>query len=295
MAKKTPDNSQLLLVKDKEELKTEVSNYIAEGEKLAAKVVTTADEKDTLKAEFKRWDNRNYEAISRAFNALYHKHQFSYQYHEPIYVDRLVPGSRPRPDDLADQISEVKQAINSQLEKLRHFYDAIDVQQVAPGVIPKATPAGPSDLKILLRLLSRFHRFARAFRDRHGDREPVMVNDEYDVQYLLFALLQNVFDDVRKEDPSPNHSGAGSRIDFVLKVSDIVIEAKMTRSGLTDKKLGEELAVDILRYRGHPNAKHLVIFIYDPGDYILNKLGLIRDLSKASTPDFSIDVIINPE
>lgn len=52
----------------------------------------------------------------------------------------------------------------------------------------------------------------------------------------------------------------------------------MTRSGLNAKKLGDELAADILRYRKHPDVSALVAFAYDPGRLIGNPAGFEHDL-----------------
>ena len=47
-------------------------------------------------------------------------------------------------------------------------------------------------------------------------------------------------------------------MDFLLKNEKIVIEIKKTRVGLTAKKLGEQLIVDIEKYQQHPDCKYLV-------------------------------------
>ena len=52
----------------------------------------------------------------------------------------------------------------------------------------------------------------------------------------------------------------------------------MTRDSLRGKKLGEELSIDIPRYKEHPGCEHLYCFIYDPGRFIRNPRGLVRDL-----------------
>jgi hypothetical protein len=67
------------------------------------------------------------------------------------------------------------------------------------------------------------------------------VGDEYDVQYLLQGCLRGLFDDVRPEDPSPSRAGASTRIDFVLKEEQIVVEAKMTRDGLGERQIADQL------------------------------------------------------
>jgi hypothetical protein len=75
------------------------------------------------------------------------------------------------------------------------------------------------------------------------------INDEYDVQDLLRGILAGLFGDVRGEQPTPSRAGLASRMDLYLKNEQIVIETKMTRSGLTQRKVAEQLAVDKELYR----------------------------------------------
>ncbi len=72
-------------------------------------------------------------------------------------------------------------------------------------------------------------------RCRYENRETLKIEDEYDVQDLLHALLLLYFDDVRAED----YAGKSSRMDFLLKNERVVIEVKKTRLGLADKELGD--------------------------------------------------------
>jgi len=74
-------------------------------------------------------------------------------------------------------------------------------------------------------------------------------------------------------------AGGRSRIDFVLKAEKIVVEAKMTRAGHGAKEVGEELIVDIERYRSHPDCDALVALIYDTERLITNRRTLESDLS----------------
>lgn len=142
-------------------------------------------------------------------------------------------------------------------------------------------------------LLVRFHTVARQLQRRHNDRETLLIKDEYDVQDLLHALLITVFDDVRPEESSPSYAGASSRIDFLLKNEEIVVEVKMTNRTLRDKKVGEQLIIDIKRYQMHPNCKTLICFIYDPEGYIKNPIALENDLS-GKHDSIDVDVLIVP-
>jgi hypothetical protein len=69
---------------------------------------------------------------------------------------------------------------------------------------------------------------------------------------------------------------------------------KITSERYSTKKLGEDLLIDIGRYKAYPNCSDLVIFIYDKGDHITNKYGFAADLEGQSTTGFKITVIINP-
>jgi hypothetical protein len=122
----------------------------------------------------------------------------------------------------------------------------------------------------LVQLADSFHRVALRLRNRRSGKEPVSINDEYDVQYVFAALLETRFEDIRPEEPGPSFAGGSSRVDFLLKNESVLVEMKMTRSGLTDKKLGEELIVDIAHYKQRPDCKSLVCFVYDP-DHRLTK------------------------
>ncbi len=129
-------------------------------------------------------------------------------------------------------------------------------------------------------LCSKFHVVARQLRSRYSDRDTLIVNDEYDVQDLLHSLLRIYFDDIRDEEWNPSYAGASSRVDFLLKAEQIVIEVKKTRQTLKAKQLGDELIIDIQKYQTHPDCKTLVCFVYDPEDWITNPRGLESDLNK---------------
>jgi hypothetical protein len=168
---------------------------------------------------------------------------------------------------------------------LPELYDAVtDAFWRLPfvGKRPKQQdePAPPPPAVVLLEpLLRRFHKVTRQLKHRHADREPFSVDDEYDLQDLLHAILRGLFDDIRPEEYSPTYAGSSSRLDFLLKAEQVVIETKFATAKLRDKQVGEQLIVDIKRYQQHPNCKRLVCFVYDPAGFIKNPAGLETDLS----------------
>lgn len=145
---------------------------------------------------------------------------------------------------------------------------------------------------VLYSILERFNDIVKQLRKRYDGRPTLDVSDEYDVQDLLHSLLKIFYDDIRKEEWTPSYAGKCSRQDFLIKKEKCVIETKKTRQGLTEKELGDELLIDIARYKSHPDCLLLVCFIYDPDSRISNPVGVIDDLEKAN--DGFVKVIINP-
>lgn len=154
--------------------------------------------------------------------------------------------------------------------------------------------AAPDQLNLLEGLRLRFHTVARQLQHRHENRETIKIDDEYDVQDLLHALLKLHFDDVRPEEWSPSYAGRGSRLDFLLKHEKIVVEVKKTRPSLKAGELGEQLIVDRARYERHPDCETLVCFVYDPEGRIGNPVGLERDL-ETHGGQMKVRVIVAPK
>jgi hypothetical protein len=105
-------------------------------------------------------------------------------------------------------------------------------------------------------ICKRFQLVARRLQKRYANRGTLVTGDEYDVQDLLATVLAADFDDVRDEEFTSSVARQNSRIDFVLVGPGIEVETKMTRENLTDRKLADELLVDIRRYEAHPSARH---------------------------------------
>lgn len=149
-------------------------------------------------------------------------------------------------------------------------------------------------LNAIINISNRFPNIVRKLRNRYKDRETIDIEDEYDVQDLYHALLSLHFDDIRPEEFTPSYAGKNSRVDFLLPEIETVVEIKKTRRTLKQAKLGEELLIDIARYKTHPACKTLICFVYDPDGWISNPDGLINDLNK-DTEELEVKVIIVPK
>ena len=167
------------------------------------------------------------------------------------------------------------------------------VQMVQKDFVNIDSSSGEPTIKDLENILNKFTKVARQLNTRHDDRDTLTISDEYDVQDLLHALLLLHFDDVRAEEWTPSYAGGCERMDFLLKDLQTVIGVKKTRPKMTMKSLGEELIIDIEKYKVHPDCKQLYCFVYDP-DYILGNPNAIRNDLEKSHEGF-VKIFIRPE
>lgn len=212
-----------------------------------------------------------------------------YGWHAKIVT--LLNTFLPDSNDYLKRITGLKDNYYSYAESciqlLRSLTDYIEKGIIVPGETNE--PDADESLKIIL---SRLHRVARQLRNRYNDRPTLDLNDEYDVQDLLHALLKLYFDDIRAEEWTPSYAGKSARMDFLLKKEGIVIEVKKTRRGLSDKEVGDQLIIDVERYKIHPDCRKLICFIYDPEGRIGNPEGLIKDLNDQH--EGFVEVFIEP-
>ena len=229
---------------------------------------------------FNKWDRDTQIIIEKIFgknnrhiedfnNISYSPWVISPNTHESAFQEAYLAG-----------LNNAEAIINSFIREIEEF-----------GIEESGEENNTSGNKINL-TCNRFHSVARQLRLRHQNRSTIEIEDEYDVQDLLHALLKIFFDDIRSEEWSPSYAGGSSRMDFLLKNEQIVVEVKKTRKGLTDKEIGEQLIIDIEKYKSHPDCKTLVCFVYDPEGMIANPKGLERDLSKKT--DLIVNVFIEP-
>lgn len=181
--------------------------------------------------------------------------------------------------------------LNSANAILSSFID--EINEYGIDTVEQEVASSTSSIDTVDLLCSRFHNVVRQLRHRHADRTTIEIEDEYDVQDLFHSLLTIYFDDIRDEEWTPSHAGACSRVDFLLKQEKIVIELKKTRKGLAKKEIGDQLLIDIQRYKEHPDCENLICFVYDPEARIVNPRGLENDLTK-TIDGLNVKVIIRP-
>lgn len=171
-------------------------------------------------------------------------------------------------------VENVKGVVTSALTRVRR--NPLALKKIAL----EAKARGAKDPDVVVNLAERLHAVVRQLRQRREVRPTLDVVDEYDVQDLFHTLLTIHFDDIRKEEWAPSYAGGASRMDFRLPEIEAVVETKMTRPNLSTRQLGEQLIVDIAKYKQHPGCRTLFCVVYDPDGRISNPRGVENDLTK---------------
>lgn len=234
--------------------------------------------------DFKKWYRDTQVAIEKVFGeGTRHSKDFG-----KISFSRTAFSSKT-PDSAFEEAYQ--NGIRTAITILDSFIDEINEywDDEESSIITELTSVEKVEL-----LIRRFHKVARQLRARHSNRNTLEIEDEYDVQDLFHALLKIYFEDIRPEEYTPSYAGAASRVDFLLKQEQIIIEIKKTRKNLGAKEIGEQLIIDSQRYQAHPDCNQLICFVYDPEGRVANPRGIENDLTKEIN-GVPISVFITPE
>lgn len=120
------------------------------------------------------------------------------------------------------------------------------------------------------------------------------MEDDYDLQDLLCALLKVEFDEVGLEEWTPPYTGGAPRTGFLLHEDRIAVVAKKTRPALTVKELCDQVAADSSHYAARDKCTTLFCFIYDPEGRIGSPKRLETDLTSVSDR-YTIEVLVAPK
>lgn len=164
----------------------------------------------------------------------------------------------------------------------------------SPAVVISREQPVPDPVDALRKVCLRFHAVARQLRLRKDYRTTLEVEDDYDLQDLLCALLKLEFDEVGADEWTPPYAGGSTRTTLLLNRDRLAVVAKKTRSGLTTKELAEQVAADTAHYASHKPCAHLFCFIYDPEGRIGSPTRLETDLTSVSDA-FTVDVLVAPK
>ena len=162
------------------------------------------------------------------------------------------------------------------------------------GTAPQSAQAESDPVECVKTLCCRFHSVARQLRLRGEYRATLSVEDEFDAQDLLHALLRIQFDNIDTDEWTPSYSNGALRTTLLLNDGRLALIVKKTRPGLNTKELTDQLRIDAERYRAHGRCTTLLCFMYDPDGRIGNPRGLEASLTSVND-SFVIDVLVAPK
>ncbi len=233
-------------------------------------------------AQYLKWHREVKVLLQRLFGAD------ASQVSDFIAIDAVYRGMRS-----AGDLGPLERRYRNALQEMGAILTSIH-QEIEEFGISVGDSAVDNPVSVIEKIALRFHAVARQLRTRHATRATLSVKDEYDVQDLFHALLRIFFKDVRPEEWTPSYAGNASRMDFLIRQEEIVIEVKMTRESLKQKDLVDQLVIDIARYEEHPSCKSLVCFVYDPDGWIGNPSAVIADIEKGHRK-IAVRVFVQPE
>lgn len=177
----------------------------------------------------------------------------------------------------------------------------------APPVLPSEKPAvslsltrtvepapDQDPLSLIRKVCHRFHSVARQLRLRRDYRPTLEIDDDYDLQDLLCALLKVEFDEVATEEWTPPYTDGASRTTLLVSRDQIAVVAKKTRPGLTTKELADQVAADSAYYRAQGRCSILFCFVYDPEGRIGSPKRLETTLTSVSE-HCRVEVLVAPK
>jgi hypothetical protein len=160
--------------------------------------------------------------------------------------------------------------------------------------VSQSSQAASDPVERVKTLCYRFHSVARQLRLRGEYRATLSVEDEFDAQDLLHALLRIQFDNIETDEWTPSYSSGAPRTTLLLNDGRLAVIVKKTRPGLNAKDLTDQLRIDAERYRSYGCCRTLLCFMYDPEGRIGNPRGLEASLTSV-TDSFVVDVLVAPK
>jgi hypothetical protein len=126
------------------------------------------------------------------------------------------------------------------------------------------------------------------------------IENEHDVQNILYLILRSCFEDTEYEDPTPKFGSGSSRLDLKIPSQGVIVEAKFARKESDFPKIEDEIKVDSVDYIKSTPYKKIIVFIYDNSSSVqvhqrtinaLKQIESIQDVIVVSKPSHMKDKI----
>lgn len=265
---------------------------------LGAYLATPATLQKRLDQKFEETTFRNQFLISRCVLEFRDKFQDKIRHDatEDSWVFRIIEG-----------VTDFQPADSSRVAKyLQSASDSIDLlilDELLETLIRMQTPANlivnKSSYDTIIGVLNNFHNASKKIvQTRRKDHQSFAINDEYDVQDILYVILKSIFPNLKEEDPTPRVGVKSNKIDLILREEGILIEVKMIKhSDSNERDFVEQLKNDIQSYRNCQWLQQLIFFVYDPFGKTKDAQNFfdLNGQQSINGTTFTIEVILNPK
>ena len=157
------------------------------------------------------------------------------------------------------------------------------IEKLNKGVIVRENVL--PNVNLLTNILNNFNDAVSRLKYRRKGKDAFILNDEYDVQDVIYVMLKGAFSTLQYEDPTSKNGLTSARPDFTVKDLNTYIEAKFISKKGKEKEIQEECKLDIDNYGAQDNCYKIIFFIYDPNKCIDNQHAFKASLEKSRMID----------
>lgn len=120
--------------------------------------------------------------------------------------------------------------------------------------------------EIVREILNNFsNAIQKIIKNRRKDHPNFEIEDEYDVQDILYVIVKSVFPNLRDEDAIAKVGAKTTKIDLIIREERILVEVKMIKKkDSNETHFIEQLKVDFESYHECVWLRKLFCFVYDP-------------------------------
>jgi hypothetical protein len=136
-----------------------------------------------------------------------------------------------------------------------------------------------ADIELAEVVSSRFKRAARSLLSRRAGKNAFEINDEYDAQDLLHAMLRCYFKYPVRENPlSKIAASVSTRADLCIDELGLIVEVKFAKGPRDQHRIEKEISEDLVFYTTWEPLKYLFFVVVNSAD--LENAELLDQFSK---------------
>ncbi len=162
-----------------------------------------------------------------------------------------------------------------------HSYVLSIIQKIQQGVIGRDNVL--PDINLLTAILMTFPDVVSRLIHRRKGKTIFPIEDEYDVQDILYVMIKGSFSTLQYEDPTQKIGINSARPDFAIHDLGTYIEVKFIGKKGQEKEIQDECSLDIQKYGALEDCGKIIFFIYDPQKCIDNSYAFRTELERKRT------------